>query len=46
MEPYWNEVRIDQVIGRALSIVIHKDLPMGRNVKLVYVAYLVWIRRR
>lgn len=26
-EPYWNEVRIDQVIGRALRFCQHKDLP-------------------
>ena len=28
MEPYWNEVRIEQVIGRALRFCQHKDLPM------------------
>lgn len=28
MEPYWNEVRIEQVIGRALRYCQHKDLPM------------------
>ena len=27
MEPYWNPVRIDQVIGRARRICSHKDLP-------------------
>jgi len=27
-EPYWNEVRIEQVIGRALRYCQHKDLPM------------------
>lgn len=27
MEPYWNEVRIEQVIGRALRFCQHKDLP-------------------
>lgn len=27
-EPYWNEVRIEQVIGRALRFCQHKDLPM------------------
>jgi hypothetical protein len=26
-EPYWNEVRIEQVIGRALRFCQHKDLP-------------------
>ena len=28
MEPYWNEVRIEQVIGRALRYCQHKDLPL------------------
>ena len=28
MEPYWNEVRIEQVIGRAIRQCIHKDLPL------------------
>jgi len=27
MEPYWNPVRIEQVIGRARRICSHKDLP-------------------
>ena len=27
MEPYWNEIRIDQVIGRAVRLNSHKDLP-------------------
>ena len=28
MEPYWNEVRIAQVIGRAVRLCSHKQLPM------------------
>jgi superfamily II DNA or RNA helicase len=28
LEPYWNEVRIQQVIGRALRMCSHSDLPM------------------
>jgi ribosomal protein L32E len=28
IEPYWNEVRIEQVIGRALRYCQHKDLPL------------------
>ncbi len=28
MEPYWNEVRITQLIGRAVRICSHKNLPM------------------
>ena len=31
MEPYWNEVRIDQVIGRALRYCQHKDLPLDER---------------
>lgn len=27
LEPYWNEVRIEQVVGRALRFCQHKDLP-------------------
>ena len=28
MEPYWNEVRITQMIGRGVRQCSHKDLPM------------------
>jgi hypothetical protein len=28
LEPYWNEVRIEQVVGRALRFCQHRDLPM------------------
>lgn len=28
LEPYWNEVRIEQVIGRAIRQCQHKDLPI------------------
>lgn len=31
IEPYWNEVRIEQVIGRALRYCQHKDLPMDER---------------
>jgi hypothetical protein len=30
-EPYWNEVRIEQVIGRALRYCQHKDLPLDER---------------
>jgi superfamily II DNA or RNA helicase len=36
IEPYWNEVRIDQVIGRAVRQCIHKDLPMKDRTVDVY----------
>lgn len=29
MEPYWHEVRITQMIGRAVRLCSHKDLPMA-----------------
>jgi hypothetical protein len=28
IEPYWHEVRIEQMIGRAIRLCSHKDLPM------------------
>jgi hypothetical protein len=31
MEPYWNEVRIEQIIGRAIRQCSHKDLPMSER---------------
>ncbi len=31
MEPYWNEVRVEQIIGRAIRICSHKDLPMSER---------------
>lgn len=35
MEPYWHPVRLEQVIGRAIRICSHKDLPEKlRNVKV------------
>jgi hypothetical protein len=36
MEPYWNEVRMDQVIGRALRYCHHKDLPLEERIVDVY----------
>jgi len=36
MEPYWNEVRIEQVIGRALRYCHHKDLPLEERIVDVY----------
>ena len=31
MEPYWNEVRITQLIGRAIRACSHKDLPIDQR---------------
>lgn len=36
MEPYWNEVRIQQLIGRAIRQCSHKDLPMDERIVEVY----------
>ena len=36
MEPYWNEVRIEQVIGRAIRQCQHRDLPMNERVVDVF----------
>lgn len=35
VEPYWNYIRIDQVVGRAVRTCSHVDLPLAdRNVKV------------
>ncbi|ADO67316.1 putative superfamily II helicase/VV D11-like transcription factor [Cafeteria roenbergensis virus] len=36
MEPYWNEVRIEQIIGRAIRQCSHADLPMNERKVDVY----------
>jgi superfamily II DNA or RNA helicase len=36
MEPYWNEVRIQQVIGRGIRQCSHKELPPSERVVSVY----------
>lgn len=36
MEPYWTEVRIQQVIGRGIRQCSHKDLPMSERIVTVY----------
>ena len=36
MEPYWTEVRIQQVIGRGIRQCSHKDLPMQDRVVEIY----------
>ncbi|MEM3062152.1 MAG: DEAD/DEAH box helicase family protein [Nitrososphaerota archaeon] len=36
MEPHWNEVRIQQVIGRGIRQCSHKDLPMEERIVTVY----------
>jgi hypothetical protein len=36
MEPYWNEVRINQMIGRGIRLCSHKDLPVDERMVDVY----------
>ena len=36
LEPYWNEVRIEQMIGRAIRQCSHKDLPLRDRTVDVY----------
>lgn len=35
-EPYWNNMRIEQVIGRAARIQSHKELPLSQRNVVVY----------
>jgi superfamily II DNA or RNA helicase len=31
LEPFWNEARIEQIMGRAVRMCVHKDLPMNER---------------
>lgn len=42
MEPYWNNVRLDQVKGRAIRICSHKDLPYEQRTVDIYTYYSVF----
>uniref|UniRef100_A0A6C0KQW7 Helicase ATP-binding domain-containing protein n=1 Tax=viral metagenome TaxID=1070528 RepID=A0A6C0KQW7_9ZZZZ len=42
MEPYWNNVRLDQVKGRAIRICSHKDLPFKERDVEIYTYYSVF----
>jgi hypothetical protein len=42
MEPYWNNVRLDQVKGRAIRICSHKDLPFNERDVEIYTYYTVF----
>jgi superfamily II DNA or RNA helicase len=37
LEPYWNQSRLDQVIGRASRFCSHKDLPEDKRLVRVYI---------
>lgn len=36
MEPYWNEVRVNQMVGRAVRQCSHEDLPMDQRTVNIY----------
>ena len=40
-EPYWNEIRIDQLIARAVRQCSHKDLPMKDRIVDIFRYYAV-----
>ena len=42
MEPYWNNVRLDQVKGRAIRICSHKDLDFKDREVEIYTYYTVF----
>lgn len=42
MEPYWNPVRLEQVIGRARRICSHKDLPKELQSVEVFVYLMIF----
>lgn len=46
MEPYWNEVRIEQVIGRAVRQCHHKNLPMKERTVDVFRYKMIRINKK
>ena len=36
LDPYWNNVRIEQVVGRAIRYCSHKDLPLDKRIVNIY----------
>jgi len=42
MEPYWNNVRLEQVKGRAVRICSHQDLPFKDRTVEIYTYYSVF----
>ena len=42
MEPYWNNVRLEQVKGRAIRICSHKDLPYAERTVNIFSYYSVF----
>ena len=46
LEPYWNHIRMDQVIGRAVRTASHVDLPLNERNVLVYIYYSVFSEKQ
>jgi hypothetical protein len=42
MEPYWNNVRLEQVKGRAIRICSHKDLPYDEREVEIFTYYTIF----
>jgi hypothetical protein len=42
VEPYWNYIRIDQVVGRAVRTCSHVDLPVDDRNVMVYIYNMVF----
>ena len=46
MEPYWNNVRLNQVKGRAVRICSHTDLPYAERDVEIYTYYSIFSDRQ
>jgi hypothetical protein len=46
LEPYWNHIRIDQVVGRAVRTGSHVDLPPSERNVLVYIYYCTFTEKQ
>jgi hypothetical protein len=46
MEPYWNHIRIDQVVGRAVRTGSHIDLPQSERNVIVYIYYCTFTEKQ
>lgn len=46
LEPYWNHIRMDQVIGRAVRTASHVELPPNERNVLVYIYYSVFSEKQ
>jgi hypothetical protein len=46
MEPYWNMVRVDQVVGRARRICSHEDLPEELRTVEVFIYLMTFTKQQ